>query len=297
MHMIRIARIPLLLTLVLALLGAWASDNRLQQKQVSGRGHGGTRLDVDIHGTVTVVDGEKNVVRQYSRELVLLKEIGGSGWGGDQFDKPAGVWARNGIDIFVADYGNHRIQRFDRHLTLISSLFTRDREDPNERFGYPTDVALSRLGDLFICDMENSRVLKVSGLSKVERTFGGFGAGKGRLYKPNQLDIGPNDNVYVQDGRRVVVFDTFGNYVHAIEGLFEQDPLMYADEKGLVVLDGKRFYVFDDNMRRLATVVLDTMLVRGTPRAFALGRGDAFVLTADGITRIPDPRMSIEISK
>ncbi|MER3525311.1 MAG: hypothetical protein C4326_15025 [Ignavibacteria bacterium] len=294
--MIRIACIVVLLLLtserVTPVTGACADT--LQPKQVSGRMYGGTRLDVDINGVLTVVDGERNVVRQYSRDLVLLKEIGGSGWSNDQFDKPAGVWARNGIDIFVADYGNHRIQRFDRQLTFISSLLTRDCENPDERFGYPTDVALSRLGDLFICDTENSRVVKVSGLSKVERTFGGFGAGKGRLQKPNQLDIGPNDNVYVQDGRRIVVFDNFGNYVQAIEGLFEQDPLVYADEKGLVALDGKRFYMFDENVMPVATVELDTTLVRGTPRAFALGRGVAFVLTADGITCIPDPRTTIE---
>lgn len=253
---------------------------------------GGTRIDVDINNTVTVVDGENNVVRQYGADLKLLKEIGGPGWSEDRFDHPAGVWARNGIDIFVADYGNHRIQRFDRQLVFISSFSTRERSNPDERFGYPTDVALSRLGDLFICDSENTRILKVSGLSKVERIFGDFGAGRGRLHTPNQLDIGPNDKIYVQDGKRVVVFDTFGNFVHAIEGLFEHDPLIYADDEGLVALADMRFYVFDRDDKPLTAVPVDTARVVSTPRAFALSRDSAYVLTREGIVKLVSPRES-----
>jgi hypothetical protein len=249
-------------------------------------------LDVDINGTVIVVDGEKSVIRQYTHDLVLVKEIGGTGWGDDQFDQPSGVWARNGIDIFVADYGNHRIQRFDRQLVFISSFSTRDRGNPDERFGYPTDVALSRLGDLFICDSENTRILKVSGLRKVERIFGDFGAGRGRLHTPNQLDIGPNDNIYVQDGKRIVVFDNFGNFIHAIEGLFEHDPLIYADEDGLVALAGMRFFVFDRDDKPLTEVALDTTRVVSAPRAFALGRDAAYVLTSEGIVKLISPRES-----
>lgn len=278
-----------------------SNGHRLQRE---GDGHpvvnadtttrGGTRIDLDINGKVTVVDGENNVVRQYSADLRLLKEIGGPGWSDDRFDHPAGVWARNGIDIFIADYGNHRIQRFDRQLVFISSFSTRDRDNPDERFGYPTDVALSRLGDLFICDSENARIVKVSGLSKVERIFGDFGAGKGRLRNPNQVDVGPNDNIYVQDGKRIVVFDNFGNFIHAIDGLFEQDPLIYADEEGLVALAGLRFFVFGRDDQPLTTVALDTSRVQSLPRAFALGRNIAYILTREGIVKISNPRESTD---
>ncbi|HXF99886.1 MAG TPA: NHL repeat-containing protein [Bacteroidota bacterium] len=269
-----LAALPLLVLLNVAS----ASDNRRWS------------LDVDINGTVIVVDGEKNVVRQYTPELVPTKEIGGAGWSDDQFDRPAGIWARNGIDVLIADYGNHRIQRFDRQLSFISSFSTRDRDNPEERFGYPTDVALSRLGDLFICDSENARILKVSGLSKVERTFGGLGAGKGRLYRPQQIEVGPSDNVYVQDGKRIVVFDAFGNYLLTIEGLFASEPLIYADERGLVALADTRFFVFDRDDRPIASVEVDTSKVRSSPEAFALGRGVVYILTQDGILTLPDPR-------
>ncbi len=253
----------------------------------------GTRFDVDINGRIIVADGEKNVLRQYSREQSLLKEIGGTGWNDSQFDQPAGVWARNGIDVFVADFGNHRIQRFDRNLAFISSFSTRERSNPDERFGYPTDVAVSRLGDLFICDSENSRILKITGLSKVERTFGGFDAGKGRLRKPTQLEVGPDDNVYVQDGNRVVVFDSFGNFILNLgEGLFSTDVMIFADDAGIVVFEGTKLFFFDRGNRFVFEVPLATLLTEATPeiRAFVISRGTLYLLTTHGIVTAPDPR-------
>ncbi|MDL1893369.1 hypothetical protein FBQ87_10850 [Sphingobacteriales bacterium CHB3] len=63
----------------------------------------GTRFDVDINGRIIVADGEKNVLRQYSREQSLLKEIGGTGWNDSQFDQPAGVAEAAGdVDAQIA---------------------------------------------------------------------------------------------------------------------------------------------------------------------------------------------------
>ncbi len=260
----------------------------------------GTRIDVDINGSVIVVDAEKNIVQLLSKEYRQIAEIGGSGWGDDQFDHPSGVWARNGIDILVADYGNHRIQRFDRKLAFISSFSTRDRTNPDERFGYPTDVAISRLGDLFICDSENSRIVKVVGLSKVEKAFGGFDAGKGRLKKPNQLEVGPNDNIYVQDvmpgdnqGGRVVVFDNFGNFIRTIgEGMFPRDVQIHADERGLVLLGAGKLFFFDPDDRPELTVDLVSLNIRNA-HAFAFSRGSGYFLTSEGMVVTPDPRKTL----
>ncbi len=257
----------------------------------SQRASSASHFDVDIHGASVLVNGEKNNVRLLSKNFTLLGEIGGSGWDNNQFDHPMGVWARNGIDVFVADYGNHRIQRFDRKLAYISTFSTRERTSPDERFGYPTDVAVSRLGDLFICDSENSRILKVVGLSKVERSFGGFDAGKGRLKKPNQIEIGPNDNVYVQDERRIVEFDNFGNFIREFsEEMFHGAPLLYADENGLGIVSENLLYAFDKDDRLQKTVALDPLLQEKKVRSLVFSRDTMYLLTDAGIITAPDPR-------
>ncbi len=252
-------------------------------------GMNGNQFDVDAYGNIVVLDTDHNVVRLYSKERVLLREIGGSGWENDQFDRPAGLWARNGIDIFVADYGNHRIQRFDRKLNFISSFSTRESSNPDERFGYPTDVALSRLGDLYICDSENSRIIKVNRFNKVERSFGGFDAGKGRLHRPTRLHLGPKDFVYVLDGNRIVVFDSFGNYIHDLEAL-TKPASFYADSDGIVVLDENGLYCFDYEERSVRSIPIGAITERPDDvRSITISRGLLYIMTDSGLTILPDP--------
>jgi hypothetical protein len=97
----------------------------------------GQQLDVDVYGNILIVDTDRNTVRLFSSDTVLVREIGGSGWQNDQFDRPSGIWARNGIDVFVADYGNHRIQRFDRNLNYISTMTSIRTNDSGTRLMLP----------------------------------------------------------------------------------------------------------------------------------------------------------------
>ncbi len=262
--------------------------------RVSGQWAGiqGSALDIDINGNVYVVDADRNTLRLYNRSGALEKEIGGPGWLSGQFDRPSSVWARNGIDVFVADYGNHRIERFDRSLNFVSSFSTRESANPDERFGYPGSVALSRLGDLFVCDTENSRIVKVDRFSTVERTFGGFGGGGGRLNSPSGVALGPRDGIYVLDGRRIAVFDPFGNYLRDLfPSLFVRPVALYADDGVVAVVDSATLFMFDANERAVGAFPLSA-LGGGVldVRALALNSGSLYLLTGQGLTVVSDPR-------
>lgn len=253
----------------------------------------GTSISVDIYGNMFVLDSESSTLRMYSRDRVLLHEVGGQGWENDQFDRPAGIWARNGIDVYVADYGNHRIQRYDRTLTFVSSLSTRDNGDPDKRFGYPSDVSLSRTGDLFICDTENSRVLKYNTLSGASLAFGGFGAGQGRLLQPTQARVGPRDDIYVLDPPRVVVFDNFGNYLQELSpGVFTDPTAIFADEQGVAVLDSTTVYFYDQDNRPGPILHLQPILAPEPVHihAIAVNNGILYLLAESGLYTVADPR-------
>jgi DNA-binding beta-propeller fold protein YncE len=254
----------------------------------------GTKVDVDLYGNIYVINSDLNTLTLFSKEGTLVRRIGGSGWLNDQFDRPAGVWARNGIDLFIADYGNHRIQRFDRNLNYVSTFYTRDSDNPDERFGYPFDVALSRMGDLYICDGENLRILKVNGLNLVEKEFGGFGGGKGRLQKPTGVEIGPRDFLYILDGGRVVVFDSFGNYVRELcEGLFRNPASVFADDNSIAVLDDDTLYCFDRNERPAGVFSVAALLSPPVAHVQSLvfGNGLLYILTGSELRIIADPRL------
>jgi hypothetical protein len=250
----------------------------------------GQGIDIDIYGNIYVLNPDRNTLKLLSKDRSLVREIGGAGWENDQFDRPAGIWARNGIDVFVADYGNHRIQRFDRKLNYISTLYTRENPNPDERFGYPSDVALSRLGDLFICDTENSRIVKVNRFSQVERTFGGFGAGQGRLYSPTKVECGPQDHVYVVDGARVLVFDNFGNFLRdLVAGAIRSPVSLYANTAGIMVIDSATVFCFDKEERPVCSLpAMETVGMRGSDvRSFAFSQDTIFVLCAKGLLSVP----------
>jgi DNA-binding beta-propeller fold protein YncE len=233
------------------------------------------------------------MVRLFGSDGTEVRSVGGQGWDNDQFDSPRGIWARNGVDIFIADYGNHRIQRFDRTLNFVSSFSTRERSNPDERFGYPADVALSRLGDLFICDTENSRILKVSRLSKVDRYFGGFDAGKGRLINPSRLALGPRDHIYVLDGSRIAVFDNFGNYLDDLGSGQLQGPVaLDGDADIVVVADKGSIWFFDVNHMSVALIPLDELEFEfASIRDVVVCRGRVFLMTDLGMHLLDIPSL------
>ena len=216
---------------------------------------------VDPQGNAYVIDAGAGKLLKLSKDWEVLETVGGYGWTDQEFDHPADVLAPNGLDVYVADYGNHRIQRFDRNLNFISSFSTREDPDAAVRFGYPRGVAQSRFGSIFIADGENRRILKVNTSGEVELTFGDIGAGEGRLATPSRIRIGDDDHVYVQDGNRIVVFDIFGNYIGTRgEGMFRHLRSFTVFEGKVVSLDSCAIYSFDQGGAPEAVPLLDSQL-------------------------------------
>ncbi len=272
--MVALLTIPFLIA---AAAGAGETDSLL------ARGNA-TACDVDLYGRIILVDAPQGTLTLFSTSGAMERTSGGSGWGNDQLDLPAAVWMKNGIDVFVADTYNHRIQRFDRNLNFVSSLFTRESPDPDERFGYPSDVALSRTGDLYICDTENARVLKFTASSRIDRSFGRLAAGQGRLHRPAQLEIGPGDRLYVLDGSCVLVFDPFGNFLRTLGETMNADSVaLSADQEGLALLEGDSVAFFDGDDRPAATLHLAGLVGPGLlPAAGLTVRGDDLYLLLRG---------------
>ena len=210
------------------------------------------RCFVDPLSNIYVIDAGTGELSKYSKSGKLLCKIGGFGWTTSTFDQPADLCCPNGLDVYVADLGNHRIQRFDRNLSFVSSLSLRDNADPDQRFGYPRGVAMDRFGALYIVDGENIRVLKIDASNNVERVFGGEEAGKGRLRFPSRIRVSGDDLVYVQDGNSIIVFDIFGNYVRTTgDGLFRSLRAFSVDMNRLNVLDSCAVRTIDSKGRIL----------------------------------------------
>ncbi|OGU37793.1 MAG: hypothetical protein A2315_17605 [Ignavibacteria bacterium RIFOXYB2_FULL_35_12] len=154
-------------------------------------------------------DGDDSLIKLDTLGNVI-KEIGGYGWGESAFDTPTDVFA-NPLNVYICDKQNHRVQAFDKDLNFISELSTRERDNPEERFGYPLSCALSSMGDLYVLDSENIRVLKFDLFGNFIQNFGGFDWGTFSLKNPQKLAINFDNSILILDDSLLVLYDQFGN--------------------------------------------------------------------------------------
>jgi len=72
-------------------------------------------------GTVYVIDTGNNRLVAFNQRGRHLKSIGGFGFEADQFDHPFDIWAGSLINLYISDYNNDRVQRYDRGLNYLST--------------------------------------------------------------------------------------------------------------------------------------------------------------------------------
>lgn len=148
----------------------------------------------------------------------MIHSIGGYGWSNSAFDTPVDIFA-DALTIFVADKNNHRIQRFDKNLNFIFQVSTREREIEEESFGYPLSAVTSNLGDIFILDSENSRIIKFDLFGNFLQNFGGYDYGNYSLEQPKQLAVSMQNNIFVIDKNQIIIFDAYGNGIGKAESI------------------------------------------------------------------------------
>lgn len=178
-----------------------------------GEFNNASSFHINSSGNIFITDSGTDEVFKIDSTGEVLKYIGGYGWKEGNFDFPADVFATP-LNVYVADKNNHRIQRLDKDLNFISELSTRESENDNIKFGYPLSCATSNQGDLYILDSENKRILKFDLFGNFIQNFGSYDWGNFALNNPKKLAISASGNIYVIDGKNIIVFDQFGNGIN-----------------------------------------------------------------------------------
>lgn len=148
--------------------------------------------------------------------LVSDGEFGSTGTADGRFVSPAGV-ATNEVsgDVYVADSGNSRIQRFDADGNFISK-FGEPGSGPGQ-FSQPRAVAIDQAdGAVYVADMWNDRIQKFSADGAFVKQFGVAGSGNGEFNDPSGVAVDPTTgDVLVADtgNNRIQRFDSSGAYL------------------------------------------------------------------------------------
>lgn len=166
------------------------------------------------------------------RPVVVLRSDGGvlESWGEGMFVRPHGISIGPDDTIYCVDDLDHTLKRFSPDGRLLQKFGTSGQYSNTGAttvdyrtirraagpFNFPTNVAFSPDGDLYISDgYGNARVHKFSRDGRLLLSWGETGDGPGQFNLPHGIAIDRHGIVYVADreNSRIQRFTLDGNYV------------------------------------------------------------------------------------
>ncbi len=209
----------------------------------------------------------------------FVANIGSKGTAGGQFEAPWGLDVDSEGNLWVADKGNNRVEKFNSKgefvlavgkevdKTTLGSICTAASGDTcgwgvagsaSGQFNEPLDIATTTSGDLWVTDGANSRVQKFNSKGEYLSQFGGTGTGNGQFTEPWGIDISSAGNIWVVDARyyRVEEFDASGTFIREVHGegnggSGHSGPAEFAGPRGLSVDANDDVWVTDRGNNRI----------------------------------------------
>jgi hypothetical protein len=165
---------------------------------------------------IFVLDKGTNEVIKLDSAGTVIKKIGGTGWDDYTFDNPADICATM-LKVYITDRNNNRIQVYDKDLNFLFSLDPKNFAPDKGIFKYPVSSQASHLGDIYIADSDNKQILKFNANWEYVNSFGNYDYGKFAMADPVKLAIDNNSNLYLLDGRRIILYDQYGNGIFTFQ--------------------------------------------------------------------------------
>jgi tripartite motif-containing protein 71 len=225
-------------------------------------------VDLDSLGNLYVVD-------TLNHRIIILDGNGNftAAWGGqgteegqfnfawkenltaDESDEvAAGVALDSADNVYVADVGNARIQKFDSSGGFLMQWGT---VGPDAGISQPYDLVVDNEGNVYTIDLA-FHITKYDSAGNFVLRWGGEGRGDGLFVSPGFLAMDQEDNLYVTDsqGSSIQKFDSGGQFLAKIPvPVKEGGDSRFSTPYGIALDAGGYIYVTDYLSNRI--VVLD----------------------------------------
>jgi DNA-binding beta-propeller fold protein YncE len=153
-------------------------------------------------------------------------------WGEGLFARPHGIAIGPDGAVYCTDDLDHTVRKFKADGRLLLTIGSSGRPSDTGAtsvdfrtirragppFHYPTNVAFSPVGELYVCDgYGNARVHKFATDGRLLFSWGEPGSGPGQFHVPHGIAVDPHGNVYVADreNSRIQYFSPSGKFLGA----------------------------------------------------------------------------------
>ena len=123
-----------------------------------------------------------------------------------------------------------------------------------QKLSYPMGVAVDIIGNVFITDTDNNRLIKFSPQLEPILDIGGYGGMPGLFDRPSYLVVDRNLNLAISDegNKRICRYNSDLVYADDLELKDDEDPLKYGDPSGIAFLDYGEAWVAERSYDRLS---------------------------------------------
>jgi DNA-binding beta-propeller fold protein YncE len=266
-------------------------------------------LAIDPHGNIWVPDSWRDRFQILARDGRLRQTWGSPGRDDGEFSfQNAAFFNMNGAgaavfdaagNLYVADPGNSRIQKFAPDLHFLTSWGSRG-EGEGQFLGL-RDLGIDGQGNIYALDALRSDVQVFDPDGNFLRSWGGRGVAEGQFLTPNGLAVADDGTVVVADtgNHRLQRFSSDGT-VLAVWGGMGTKTAMFREPDDVAIDAQGRFFVTDTSNNRVQILDATGKFLaewgeRGsepgqfiTPTGIVLGdAGDVYVSEAgDGNERV-----------
>ncbi len=123
--------------------------------------------------------------------------FGSTGTGNGQMSKPGGVAIDASGNLWVADRGNNRLQKFNEKGEWVKTVGAKG--SANGQFLAPSSIAFTSSGGFWVADSANNRLQQFNSAAEFVKAVSALGSGFGSLTDPEGIAVDAKGNLWVAD--------------------------------------------------------------------------------------------------
>jgi len=182
----------------------------------------------------------------------FVTKWGSIGTGDGQFGTsgPYGIAVDISGNVYVADTGNGRIQKFNSNGVFLAKWGSYGNGDG--QFSSPWGITVDNSGFVYVADAGSDRIQKFTSTGTFVSKFGITGTGDGQLHDPHGIGVDSTGNIYVAEdsNQRVQKFNSNGAYLTKWGSQGSADGQFWMPN-GLAVDSSANVYVTEMNNHRV----------------------------------------------